>query len=90
MVDLKWAFEAVLWPPATKEARKGPLNMKQWLLLVGASVAMFCLSLFIGSFLMSFFDPITGKGIWIALPMLIAAAYYAYLSFVFGFRTKAV
>lgn len=88
--DAKWAFGAVVWPPATKEAKGSALTFQQWCLLVGISFFMICLTLFAGSFLMSFFAPVTGKALWIGVAMCGVAAYYAYLMVIFGWKTKTI
>ena len=88
MKDAKWAFGAVVWPPATKEARATILTLRKWGLLVGISFLMICWTLIIGSFAMSFFEPVTGNALWIGVAMCVVAAYYAYLLYVFGWKTK--
>lgn len=86
--ELKWAAMAVIWPPATKEARAKTLTFRQWCMLLGGTILMFVWCLFVGSFVMSFFDPVTGGAMSIGILMIAAALYYGYLFFVFGWRTE--
>jgi hypothetical protein len=87
--NAKWAFSAVIWPPATKQARRTILSSRKWGLLVDISFLMICWTLLIGLFLMSFFAPDTGNALWIGVVMCGVAAYYAYLLYVFGWQTEA-
>jgi hypothetical protein len=87
--ELKWAWMAVLWPPATKEARGMVLSFRQWCMMLGGTFFMFPWSLFVGSFFMSSYDPAGGGALWIGLLMISAAMYFAYLFYAFGWRTKA-
>lgn len=87
--ELKWAGMAVLWPPATKEARGMVLSFRQWCMMLGGTFFMFLWSLFVGSFFMSSYDPAGGGALWIGLLMISAAMYFAYLFYAFGWRTKA-
>ncbi|WP_179381304.1 hypothetical protein [Jannaschia marina] len=84
LTDLKWALETVVWPPATKLVWRQPVDLKRWLLLISISFAVMCWTLIAGSFLMSFFDPVTGKALWIGIGMSVIAGYFAYLLFAFG------
>ncbi len=86
--EQKWAWMAVLWPPATKKARGMVLSFRQWCMTLGGTFFMFLWSLFVGSFFMSSYDPVGGGAIFIGLLMVGAALYFAYLFYAFGWRTK--
>lgn len=86
--DLSWSAQAVLWPPATREALRSRVTFRRWILKVVIAVAMLAMVLFAGSFWMSFYAAAGGEALPIFIGMIVAALYYAALTtaFMLGIR----
>ena len=86
--DLSWSAQAVLWPPATREALRSRVTLRRWIMLVVISVSMVGMVLFAGSFWMSFYEASGGQALPILIGMVLAAIYYAALTtaFMLGIR----